>query len=98
MNQATTHIKKWNYGEYASSNYGAHTTAIKIGTLVLFFSYQTVIAFEELGHVRRVSKNYWSTTTGKHLNWLMKNKAERLDSETFDKELAEILTKHNLIV
>jgi len=96
MNQAT-HIKKWNYGEYASFNYGAHCVAMQIGSLDLYFSYDTVVAFSD-GHGFRISKNYWGPTTGKHLNWINPNKKMRLDSKIFDQELDQLLKKHKLAV
>ncbi len=92
-------ISKGNYGNHSSSNYGAHTQRISIGDLTLWFSYETVVAFRAPGHLRRVCENVWSTTTGKHLNWIDGgNKAERLPSEEFDKELAAVLKKHKLSV
>lgn len=34
-------VRKWNYGEYSSDNYGAHSTAISLGDRTLYFSYNT---------------------------------------------------------
>ena len=91
-------ISKGNYGEYSSNNYGAHTQQIDIGNLQLWFSYNTVVAFAgENG--RKVSQNVWGTTTGKHLNWIDGgNKSVRLPSEEFDRQLAQLLKDHNLIL
>lgn len=97
MNQETQ-IKKWNYGEYASSNYGAHCIAVTIGTLDLYFSYDTVVAFQEDGQGFRISENDWGSTTGKHLNWINPNKKLRLDYKAFNKELADLLKRHDLII
>lgn len=53
----------------------------------LWFSYETCIAFShpETGLV--VHENIWSTTTGKHLNYIDNGtnsaKAARVDAETF---------------
>ena len=92
-------INKWNYGNYSSENYGSHCQAISIGCLTLWFSYNTVIAFKTNGHLPRVIQNYWSTTTGRHLNCIDGgNKKERLDAETFETELKEALKEHNIEV
>ena len=56
------------YGNYSSGNYGAHCLRVDIGPIRLWFSYQTVIAFQVDGHARVVHQNDWGTTTGKHLN------------------------------
>lgn len=91
-------IKKWNYGNYSSENYGSHCQAISIGNVSLWFSYDTVIAFAA-GNGRKVIKNYWSTTTGRHLNCIDGgNKKDRLDAETFEKELKKALKEHNIEV
>jgi hypothetical protein len=75
---------KSNYGRYSSDNYGSHTQVVKVGSVTVWYSYDTPVAFEVIGHKRVVSKNYWSRTTGKHLNWIDGgNKASRVDSATF---------------
>lgn len=102
-------IQKWSYGEYASSNYGAHTQAVRIGSLTLYFSYDTIVAFHAPFTPALVSlaghgifngtvccENVWSTTTGKHLNWIEKDKKARVDSETFQSALTDLLKKHKL--
>ena len=71
---------------------------VNIGSLVLWFSYETVVAFrspESDGRV--VCENEWGTTTGKHLNWIDNgNKKDRLDYETFNAKLNETLAKFGL--
>lgn len=82
-----------NYGKYSSDNYGAHTLRVDIGDVALYFSYKTLIAFRtpETGVV--VSENCWSTTTGKHLNWIdngnKKDRKGRSEFERLWKEVAE---------
>ena len=85
-----------NYGQYASSNYGAHTLRFDLGKVTVWFSYSTVVAFRVDGHDRVVHQNDWSTTTGKHLKWIDGGSAQakkaRVDDETFQrlwKEQAE---------
>lgn len=93
-----TTIRKWNYGNYSGGNYGAHSLAIQIGNLTLYFSYNTVIAFRtpETGLV--VSVNQWGPTTGKHLNRIMDNKNFRIPRAEFEAKLQNMLKSRNLDV
>jgi hypothetical protein len=77
------------YGNYSSTNYGAHCLVFEVGPLTAWFSYKTMVAFQFDGHKRVVLKNYWSTTTGKHLNAIDPDKKNRVDQETFDRLYAE---------
>lgn len=85
--------KIFNYGDYSSSNYGAHSMAVKINNKTYYYSYDTLVAFEgynKNNYYKVVIKNYWGTTTGKHLNYIDGgNKDKRVDKETFDKLLNE---------
>jgi hypothetical protein len=75
-----------NYGQYSSGNYGAHSLVVEVGPVTVWFSYRTPIAFQVDGHSQVVHRNDWSTTTGKHLNWIDNgNKKGRVDAETFEK-------------
>ena len=87
-----TKIKVYNYGDYSSNNYGANSLAFVINDVTFYFSYETCIAFE-VDCKLYISKNVWSTTTGKHLNWIEPNKSKRLEYEVFQKELNSILDK-----
>lgn len=91
-------VRKWNYGQYASGNYGAHTQAVQIGTLTLYFSYNTVIAFKDRFFPLVVSENVWSVTTGKHLNWIDSDKENRVPNSEFEDKLSEVLRLHKLEV
>jgi len=51
-------------------------------TLLLFFSYSTIVGFSENGR-RTISKNIWSKTTGKLLNDLMPDHKERTEHNEF---------------
>ena len=83
------------YGEYSSSNYGAHCMMVDIPAsaknkhgITLYFSYNTLIAFR--GYVNEekrglfIIKNYWASTTGKHLNFICSDKNRRLDEDVFN--------------
>jgi len=86
------------YGQYSSSNYGAHTLCVQVGAISLWFSYQTVVAFSSGFSGRFVSENVWSVTTGKHLNWIDGgNKAERVNNQVFDEEFNKVLDHYGLI-
>jgi hypothetical protein len=73
-------------------------TVVVIGELTLWFSYRTVIAAHAPGFGRIVTENYWSATTGKHLNSIDGgNKKDRLKSDEFDVALTKMLLKYRLI-
>jgi len=87
----------YSYGDYSTGNYGAHCMAVEIPRtspkkhgLTIYYSYNTCVAFK--GYVSDekrglfVMKNYWSNTTGKHLNQIDGgNKQNRLDEKEFTK-------------
>lgn len=74
------------YGQYSSDNYGAHCLRVELPQVTVWFSYQTMVAFQFNGHSRKVLMNHWGPTTGKHLNAIDGgNKKERLSREAFEK-------------
>lgn len=88
-----------NYGQYSSDNYGVNSLCVSFPNgLELYYSYKTIIAYREsYGQKIQVRENSWSTTTGKHLNWIDGgNKKERLSSEVFESSLLAVLTKYGL--
>jgi hypothetical protein len=91
-----TLVKTWNYGNYKSENYGS-SRAVRIGDLTLYFSYKTIVAFRESGHSLKIVKNMWSTTTGRHLNCLDRDKERRLEYSEFQRELKATLRKYGLV-
>lgn len=78
------------YGEYSSSNYGAHALLVAVDNLSIWFSYQTPVAFQR-GHGPIVARqNDWGSTTGKHLNWIDGgNKKARVSGAEFERLFAE---------
>lgn len=85
------------YGNYSSSNYGAHCLRVSFSGLDIYYSYNTVIAFRTLKTGLIVSSNQWGITTGKHLNAIDGgDKKSRYDRETFEAKLNEVLKEHNL--
>ena len=74
----------FNYGQYSSDNYGVHSLCFTdCHGNMYWYSYDTLVAFK-IGGEFHIVKNYWGTTTGKHLNWINDNKGIREDLETFD--------------
>ena len=72
------------YGSYSSDNYGVHCMTMEDDYGNQFwFSYDTLVAFRTKGEFHIV-KNYWGTTTGKHLNWICSNKSIRESMEDFE--------------
>ena len=72
------------YGNYSSDNYGVHCMTMEDDYGNKFwFSYDTLVAFKTKGEFHIV-KNYWGTTTGKHLNWICSNKSIRESMEDFE--------------
>ena len=88
-------VKKWNYGNYSSDNYGANSIAIELGSRTIYYSYDTIVAFRGTNskgeYFNCIIKNYWGSTTGKHLNFINPNKKIRLDSEEFENQLKQFL-------
>jgi hypothetical protein len=89
-------VKKWNYGSYSNDNYGNNSIAFKLGIRTIYFSYDTPVAFRGTNskgeYFNCVIQNYWSTTTGKHLNWIDGgDKNSRLTKEEFKNKLQEFL-------
>lgn len=65
---------------------------VSIGDLDLYFSYETVVAFETTGLGLIVSENIWSPTTGKHINVIAGKNYPRSPREKFEEMLKEVLT------
>lgn len=66
-------------------------TQVTVGSLTIWFSYKTPIAFQEGWGSIVVRENDWNQTTGKHLNWVNADKSTRIDGREFEAELAKVL-------
>lgn len=77
---------------------GGKTTRIDLGKLVLYYSFDTLVAFKinVASEPLVIIKNYWGNTTGKHLNAIDEDKTIRLDEEAFEKAYQAMLKVHNL--
>ena len=88
-------IRYYNYGNYASDNYGAHSLCFVTPTGQYWFSYDTLVAFNINGEFH-IIENYWGTTTGKHLNWIDDDHSIREDRETFDSNFNRLIESLNI--
>ena len=59
--------------------------SVKIGSIVLYYSYDTIIGFSTPNHSLCVTENIWGTTTGKHLNMISEEKDRIPRAEFLDK-------------
>lgn len=66
---------------------------VTVGKLKLFYSYKTVIAYENAGKLT-ICENVWSSTTGKHLNIINRDKSERLAHEVFLRRLGDMIERY----
>ena len=91
-------MKKVSIGSYMDKgNYGVNSLYVEIGEICFYFSYQECIAFRDGARLVCI-QNYWSNTTGRHLNQIQPDKKLRVNRETFDKEISSILEKHGLVI
>lgn len=66
-------------------------TETQIGDTTVWFSYKTPIAFHKPGHGTVVRENDWSTTTGRHLNYIDNgDKASRIPGADFERLLEDL--------
>lgn len=89
-------LPRWsNYGDYTSDNYGAHTLRFDVGPFSFWYSYRTLVAFRAPSHPMVVCENVWTKTTGKHLNMIDGGRQkERVDKDTFDRLVKDLLEPH----
>lgn len=82
----------------ASFNHMPDAHTVKFGDVTLYFSYNTIIAFEDVrkGRPKRlvVRENDWSTKTGKHLNKVdggdAAAKKRRVSAMEFTRQVTEL--------
>ena len=80
------------YGDYSSGNYGVNCQYMDLGDLTLYYSYKTIIGYYTLGGGTVLTKNVWGNTTGKHLNWLDRDKSKRIPYDDFKKRLKDVVS------
>ena len=65
-------------------------TEVIIDDLIIYFSYETPVAYRYGGNDIVASENIWSRITGKHLNIIAgTNKADRLPYAEFEARLSD---------
>ena len=85
-----------NYGQHKSPNYGVHTLNINMGKIEFYYSYETIVAYWDKKDGLVCSKNVWTVTTGKHLNWIEPDKSRRIENKKFQKMLEEATKRHTI--
>lgn len=84
-------IKLFNYGlGYSKPN--PNTIGVDTGSLRLYFSYTTIVAFETPNSGLVISENVWSNTTGKHLNMIYANKRARIPHSEFEQRVNQLMS------
>lgn len=74
-----------------NGNYGAHAMKLNMGVFQLYYSYETIVAFDSITTGLVCSVNRWGNTTGKHLNCIEPNKKLRYNQSEFEEALAILL-------
>ncbi len=78
---------------------GNRSKGVSIGDLIFYFSYETLVGFFSPRTGTIVMKNYWSATTGHHLNSIDGgDKKRRLSDDEFDKQVNQELEKIDLLL
>ena len=71
---------------------------VTIESLTLWFSYKTIVAFQDTFMELVCCENKWSKTTGRFLNDICPNHKDRLEKNIFNKKLLEALKRYNLYI
>lgn len=82
------------YGNYNNPNYGLNTILLDLGTIRLYYSYKTIVAYYDHEDGLVCSENAWTTTTGKHLHWIQADKNKRVSNDMFNTMLQSALERH----
>lgn len=82
------------YGRYQNDNYGLNALKINTPGITIYYSYDTIVAYEDIHDGLVCSKNIWSNTTGKHLNWIQPDKSKRVDYLGFVGLLNSAIERH----
>ena len=82
-------------GNYLDSS--PNTIRVTVGSLDIYFSYSTPVAYRTPEEGLVVAQNCWSRTTGQHLTAIDHGaKEKRIGCEEFSKKLDDVLRKHGL--
>lgn len=69
---------------------------LTIRNIVVYFSYETPIAYNYKGLIV-CRENSWGPTTGKHINYVCADKKKRISAEDFERELDIIFREKGLL-
>lgn len=69
---------------------GRNAPLLTINGVRFYFSYNTLIAVC-YGGKWGISKNRWTKTTGKHLNWIDDTRSNRLEEKAFNEEVEKAM-------
>lgn len=76
----------------------ANFTEVIAGSLTVWFSYETPIAFRDgYGAPVIMRENDWQTTTGRHLNYVSST-ADRISGDEFTKLYTDVLIRRGLSI
>ena len=77
-------FNKWSIGR------GNKGLAVEIGNLILYFSYDTLVAFKSPENGLVCCDNIWGSTTGNHLNSIEPDHDKRYDYPSFMAKVEEL--------
>lgn len=69
--------------------------SLKLGSITLYYSYDTIIGFCTPNTGLCVTENVWGSTTGRHLN-MISEKEDRIPRDEFKKRLESIVLDINI--
>ena len=67
--------------------------SVSLGSITLYFSYNTLVGFESPDHGVVCSENIWGSTTGNHLNAIEPDHDLRYDPPSFMAKVEELNIK-----
>lgn len=73
-------------------------TIVRVGSLALAFSYTTVVGYAHGWSGWVLPENVWSSTTGRHLNWLDDDHSKRLPYSEWEARLNDVLDDNEATV
>ena len=89
-------IKLSYYGKNKSDKFNGRSVKLILGDIILYFSFDTIVAFEYDGELY-CSKNKWSNTSGRHLNLIQPDKKKRIHHFELIQMLDRILAQSGFI-
>ena len=76
-------------------DYYGKINIIAINGLKLYISYETIMAYRTESALF-ISKNIWGNTTGRHLNWIDRDKKIRIENVVFEDMLKQELNRRGI--